>query len=419
LEWNLLRSDHFCENFSNTFRQIIMRLLFVTPSASYPPRAGHEIITHNYIKYLAQNHLVDLITFSSNKLSENEDLFSCCRHVEKVDLNYWQSRINKIVGLISGTPLLVSQYKSAKMAQTVKQYLANNKYDVVVFQLTAMAQYKPDWYHGVAILNMVDPLVLNYERSLIRESWHRRQWALNRIMRLKRYEFRQAPRFARVLLLNQTDVSDYQKILIGARLDWVPYAIDVDAYCPDDEHRRCDGVIIITGNMDHTPNVDGIEYFCKAILPKIREQVPSAVLWLVGARPVAAIRKWARDEQIKITGAVPDIRPYLSQAMVSVCPVRLKVGTQTKVLEALAMATPVVTTFAGNHGIGGISGEHLYVSDDPSEFANRVIELLRRKNWSKLSGNGRRFVVENFAWKKSMDKLEKIFDDIKRQSTTQ
>jgi len=397
----------------------MMRLLFVTPSASYPPRAGHEIITYNYIKYLAQRHLVDLITFSNDKLSENEDLISWCHHVEKVVLKSWQSRINKVFGIVSGMPLLISQFKSAKMAQTVQQYLAQNKYDVVLFQLIAMAQYKPDWYHGAVILNMVDPLVLNYERSMMWQSWYTRQWALNRIIRLKKYELRQTPRFDRVLLLNHADVSDYKNILVGAKLDWVPYAIDVDAFCPDDENRRQNGVIIITGNMDHLPNVDAVEYFCKEILPKIRDQVPSTVLWLVGARPVAAIRKWARDEQIKVTGAVPDIRPYLSQAMVSVCPVRLKVGTQTKVLEALAMATPVVTTSAGNHGIGGISGEHLYVSDDPSEFANRVVELLRGEKWSKLSVNGRRFVVENFAWKKSMDRLEKIFYEVKRQSTTQ
>jgi sugar transferase (PEP-CTERM/EpsH1 system associated) len=395
-----------------------MRLLFVTPNFSCSPRAGHEIITCNFIKYLAQRHSVDLITFSNDELSEKSDSLFFCRHVEKVPLKPWQSRINKILGIMSGAPLLISQYKSAKMAQTVERYLKQNKYDIVLFQLIAMAQYKPDWYHDATVLNMIDPLVLNYQRSMIWQSWYSRPWAKNRISRLKRYELQQSSLFDRVLLLNHTDCSDYRDIIAGAKLDWVPYAIDIDYFRPDNNDMRQNGVIIITGKMDHLPNVDAVRYFCKEIFPRIRNKIPSAVLWLVGTRPTAAIRKLARDKQIKVTGDVNDIRPYLGRAMVSVCSVRLKVGTQTKILEALAMATPVVTTSAGNHGIGGISGEHLYVADDPYEFADRVVGLLHGENWSKLSANGRRFVVDNFIWEKSVDKLEKILYEV-QQTVTQ
>jgi glycosyltransferase involved in cell wall biosynthesis len=127
---------------------------------------------------------------------------------------------------------------------------------------------------------------------------------------------------------------------------------------------------------------------------------------------VSRVRKWTRDPRIKITGFVPDIRPYLSEAMVSVCPVRLRIGTQTKVLEALACGTPVVTTPAGNHGIGAISGEHLYVADDPVSFADKVVTLLTTRKWSILSEKGRRFAEDNFTWEKSAEKLEKILEQL-------
>lgn len=116
---------------------------------------------------------------------------------------------------------------------------------------------------------------------------------------------------------------------------------------------------------------------------------------------------------------MPDIRPYLQEATVSVCPVRLKIGTQTKILEALACATPVVTTSAGNHGICATSGKHLYVADNPEEFADRVIELLKGDRWNELSQNGRRFVQENFTWSGSGLKLERILEQLAARSTRQ
>jgi glycosyltransferase involved in cell wall biosynthesis len=103
--------------------------------------------------------------------------------------------------------------------------------------------------------------------------------------------------------------------------------------------------------------------------------------------------------------------------MVSACPVRLRIGTQTKILEALACGTPVVTTSAGNHGIGGVSGEHLYVADDPAEFADKIVGLLRGNCWSELSQNGRRFVEDNFTWEKSALKLELVLKQLLTSTT--
>ena len=103
--------------------------------------------------------------------------------------------------------------------------------------------------------------------------------------------------------------------------------------------------------------------------------------------------------------------------MVSACPVRLRIGTQTKILEALACGTPVVTSSAGNHGIGGASGEHLYVADDPEEFAKKISTLLRGERWSELSENGRRFVEDNFTWEKSALKLEQVLEQLLTATT--
>ena len=242
--------------------------------------------------------------------------------------------------------------------------------------------------------------------------WYARALVRRMIGRHNRYERQQASRFDRIIFVNGQDCRDYQGVLSNAKLDWVSSGIDEGACCSSEEIPRRDGMIVITGTMNHRPNVDGIEYFCREVFPLICKRQPSATLWLIGTNPVRSVRKWSRNPRIKVTGYVPDLRPYLRQAMVSVCPIRLRIGNQNKILEALACGTPVVTTSAGNHGFGGVSGEHLYVADDPLEFAGKVVALLKGERWSELSQNGRRFALENFSWEKSTAKLEQILEQL-------
>jgi len=168
-------------------------------------------------------------------------------------------------------------------------------------------------------------------------------------------------------------------------------------------------MIVFSGNMFHPPNVDGILFFLRYVFPAVVKQHSSAKLWIVGADPDVRIRKATTNfgNQVMITGKVDDLSPYLRQAKVSVCPIQLKIGVQTKILEALSWATPVVTTSAGNSGIGGRSGSDLWVEDDPGEFARRVVSLLNGENWARLSENGRRLVSERFSWKRSVEQLER------------
>lgn len=397
-----------------------MKLLYVTPGFPYPPRRGYLLMAYHQIEHLAARHSVDLISFVDAEAdrSNADELANWCGRIDTVELPAWRCFLNMGLGMASALPFQISYFKSAKMAATVHERLRKKAYDIVVFQLTRMAQYRPVWYEGPTILSMVDPFVLNYQRSLSWRPWYARPWLQAEIARLKNYESQQALRFDRVLLISEADVRDYQNFMGAGNVDWVPHAIDVNYFSPLPSVARRTGMIVITGNMFYAPNVDAVNYFCREIFPLIRKHVPEASLWLVGSRPAEAVRKWGKDERIKVTGFVSDVRPYLNQAMVSVCPVRLNVGTQTKVLEALAMGTPVVSTSAGNHGIGAVSGEHLYVVDTPSEFAERVVALLKGKEWDELSRRGRRFVVEHFTWEKSVARLEQILAEITEQAIT-
>lgn len=297
------------------------------------------------------------------------------------------------------------------MAMAVERRLAEGAYDAAVFQLSIMGQYLPKAYQGVSIWSLEDPTVIKELRQIPWHPWYRKIAAYDKIIRYGKYERELARRFTRILMINENDASDYATYLGSSNLDWVPYAIDSDYFSPAADIPRQEGMIVITGNMYHPPNIVAVDWFCDNVFPLIQKRFPPAKLWLVGARPTAAIRRRSRDNDVTVTGSVPDIRLYQRRAKVSVCPVQLRVGTQTKVLEAMSCGTPVVTTSAGNHGVAAVTGRDLHVADDAESFANKVVSLLRGEQWSELSANGRKYVVDNFSWPTSVGRLERIIGE--------
>jgi polysaccharide biosynthesis protein PslH len=397
-----------------------MKLLFVTPNLPYPPHTGSELLAYHHIRQLAQRHTIDLISFKGRRNSDLGELPEWCHHIQLIDQPpRWQVLLKLLAGVIADWPFPVSHYHSNKLARMIRQQIATHDYDVVLFQLIEMAQFRPRDYHRPTVLCMEDPLVLKYrQRSPWNPAWYAPLLTRYEAARLKRYEQKHVVRFNRTLLLNPADVQEYGRVLRNTKLAWVPYGVDANHFHFADKTLRREGMIIITGNMNHPPNIEAVEYFCGTVFPKVKQRISQANLWLVGANPVIAVSKWAADSQIHVTGFVPEMSAYLQQAMVSVCAVQLETGSQTKILEALACGTPVVASSAANHGIGAVSGQHLYVADSSAEFAERVISLLQGERWTELSRNGRQFVLDNFTWEISAAKLDAILAQVVSEGST-
>ncbi len=388
-----------------------MRILVVSPAAPYPARIGSAVITLNQIRVLSARHTIDLISFRDRANSADlGELPRWCNDILLVERPpRWQVVLSMLSRVLVDPLPEISRFRSSEMSRVVAERLAEGHYDIALFQTIQAAQFRPDSYLGTTIWNLEDPPALKTEKMLSMFPWFCRPLYRLRIRQLRRYDLRHAKKFGCVTFVNREDAVEYMNAVPGASADFVPHGVDEESACRPDVSRR-KGMIVITGNMYHTPNVDAIEFFCRDIFPLICEREPSANLWLIGAEPVAKVRKWAHHPRIKITGFVPDVRTSLREAMVSVCSVQLRVGTQTKILEALACGTPVVTTSAGNHGIGAVSGKHLYVADNRREFADRVLSLLSAEKWNEISKNGQHFVRDNFSWENSAAKLEQVME---------
>jgi glycosyltransferase involved in cell wall biosynthesis len=164
--------------------------------------------------------------------------------------------------------------------------------------------------------------------------------------------------------------------------------------------------------MDYHANVDGVRWFSDEVFPRIRAVRPDAEFQIVGSHPTREVERLARRSGIEVTGFVEDVRPYLRAGAVVVIPLRIGGGTRLKVMEALAMAKPVVSTSVGAEGIGVTSGKDVLLADGAAEFALAVIGLLQQPEYGLwLGGAGRRLVEDCYSWKSIAADLERIYEE--------
>jgi len=187
--------------------------------------------------------------------------------------------------------------------------------------------------------------------------------------------------------------------------------IEPEKYKPYLKGRKDEQSLIFVGGMFYYPYIDGMLYFCREIFPLIRETCPQVKLYIVGSKPAGSIRRLDNDPQITVTGFVEDVRPYIRQATVCVIPLRIAPGIQNKILEAMAMQVPVVSTTSGITGLLAKPNRDLLVADTPREFARRVVELLKDAGLRKqLIHNSYQLIQDKYNWERNLAPLEDIIN---------
>ena len=199
----------------------------------------------------------------------------------------------------------------------------------------------------------------------------------------------------------------------GVASDWFPNGVDSEYFAPgstsDDAYEA--NTVVFVGRMDYYPNQQCMFDFCRDTLPLLRAQRPGVKLTIVGADPSPAVRKLGELDGVTVTGSVPDVRPYVRQAALTVAPLTIARGTQNKVLEAMAMGVPVVASSAAAGGVDAIPGEHLLVADTPMQQRDAILGLMSSpEQRAALSRAGRARMLSNHAWPQSMARLDGIID---------
>jgi sugar transferase (PEP-CTERM/EpsH1 system associated) len=396
-----------------------MKLLFVTGTLPYPPTDGWKIRVFALLRGLAQRHSVSVVSFVrriDDALAEERlrdqgiDL-----HVIRRDHRYAPSKLFQ--GLVGQTAFPILNYRDDRMTRLLHGVLQSETFDIVQVESIHMAQY----CLGLPQTTILD--LHNIESLLMRRYARQESNPLKRLYaevtwrKLAAYERETCGRFSHCLTC-----SDEERVLLQTRsgvdrVTVIPNGVDMDAYAADDnELPNGAGLppgdrVVFVGRMDYHANVEGVRWFSRHVWPRIRANRPGAIFQIVGGYPVPAISRLARAGEIEVTGFVRDVRPYVRQASVVVVPLRVGGGTRLKILEALALGKPLVSTTVGAEGIEAVPDRDLVIADRPEAFGDEVVSLLSQSQRREALGDaGRRLVQSQYNWKSIVKELETIYE---------
>ena len=233
--------------------------------------------------------------------------------------------------------------------------------------------------------------------------------------RLLEYERYLSSRARCTLLRTEAERRDCLELVPHARVEVLSNGVDFDYFRVEEEQltSKTGSDMVFTGVMDYFPNVQGVEYFAREVLPLIRERHEAATFTIVGANPTRQVFELGNLPGVTVTGPQPDIRPFIAKARISVAPLHLARGIQNKVLEAMSMSLPVVVSPAVFRGVDVDEGDGVFVAKTTEEYVDRIVGLLDDPEGSlELGRNGRRRVESRYVWSEQLAGLERLAQEL-------
>jgi sugar transferase (PEP-CTERM/EpsH1 system associated) len=394
-------------------------ILFLCHRLPYPPNKGDKIRSHALLKHLASKGTVHLGCF----VDDRSDLphLDAVRQLARGDCHFeFIGPLTRMVrgaqSVVEGKAITTGSFTSSRLEGFLKRLFRNKSFDDVVVFGSAMAPYLFDSEFGPhrVLFDMVDVdsdkwlQYSAYSTGLFKWLYHREAVTLVETERAA------ARLFGKTLLVSEFEADTFRKIApesknkIGSLTNGVDFNY-FGAMEFDNPFSEGECPLVMTGHMGYQPNYEGALWFAKEILPLVQQSVSNVCAYFVGTSPPPMLRAVA-GPSIVVTGSVADVRPYLRFAGAVVAPLRMARGLQNKVLEAMAMAKPVVATLEATRALKVNSGTQLWIANDPRHFANAVISALKGSDRDKISQAGRDYVIQNHNWKPILTTLDAELD---------
>ncbi len=391
-------------------------LLFLAHRIPYPPDKGDKIRSWNILRYLCARTRVHLAAFVDDPadFAHYDFLAQHCASVKLIPLDRKQRWKRAWSGWSKGEPLSVAIYRDREMSDWVRDVLRQQDVSSVFVYSSQMAPY------ALPHINARRRVVMDFV-DMDSDKW--RQYAdVSRGLKkmiyareartLLHFEKQVARAVDASLFVSDDEASLFRKLAgsYGHAIEAMHNGVDLDYYDPavvaplPDARQPC---IAFTGAMDYRPNADAVIWFVENVWPLVRAREPEATFYIVGSKPGAAVMKLADTPGVVVTGRVPDVRPYLASAAAVVAPLRLARGIQNKVLEAMAMARPVVATPAAYEGIDAQPGVHLFVEEEPAQQAELICGLFHDTGFGRDMGlRARARMAERYGWEACLSILD-------------
>lgn len=389
-----------------------MHILYLTP---YVP-SQVRVRPYQLIRHLAElGHAVTLICLAGpdeEPLAQAE-LRRYCSEVVIIPTSARQAALQSLQALSSSAPLQVAYGRSMALVRAAQQRA--DRHDVVHIEHLRGSSYGAPLSHYPLVLDAVDCISLLFERTLRQSaSLGGRVKALLDLARTRQAEGRYGAIFDQVVVTSPEDRWALLQLQAqdtpAAPIEVIPNGVDLERFAPAATSTREPATLVLSGKMSYHANATAALWLGRAIMPLIWRERRDVRCLIVGRDPPPAVRALANDPRITVTGNVPSVVPFLQRATIAVVPLRYSVGIQNKVLEAMATATPVVTTPPAVRALGARAGEELFVAATAQAFADTTLELLERPEQRATIGRaGRRYVERYHDWSSSAVLLSQAY----------
>jgi len=294
------------------------------------------------------------------------------------------------------------------MRLEIERLIPRERFDDMICDFLSPAPNIPELSSCVLFQHNVEAVIWN-RRAKHASDPARRQYLKLQAQRMFRYEGAVCRNVRKVIAVSETDAALMRESYGVKRVDAVPTGVDADYFRPGAPVAPVTDLVFV-GAMDWAPNIDGIDWFQREVLPSILRRKPDCSLTIVGRKPSRALLEWgSRHPRIQVKGTVPDVRPWLWGAKLSIVPLRRGGGTRLKIFEAMAAGVPVVSTTIGAEGLGVGDGDTIRIADQPEDFALACIALLDdAAERERIRDRAFQMVTERYSWEVVASAFEKL-----------
>lgn len=399
-----------------------MKILWLSHLLPYPPKGGVQQRSYNLLCEVARQHEVWLLAFNQVSLLQKLEQIEAARHeLEKIckgvkvisipsDASQWRWIWLVARSLFTLAPYTLNWLKSHEMRNTLREQVGQTRFDVIHFDTISLAVYVDDVGAMTKVLNHHNiESDMMYRRSMRDKNFLRKGYIFMEAIKLRYCEKRLAPKFNLNFTVSELDRQRLVSIAPSIKTNVIPNGTDTRFFFPYHHFIPKPKSLVFAGGMKWYPNRDGILFFFREVWPLLKKEVPEITFTVIGRLPPPEIIHLSKaDKNIKVVGFVEDVRPLIAEAEIYVCPIRDGGGTRLKILDALAMGKPLVSTSIGYEGLELVPEHDLLVADTPFEFVRQIKRLITDHGLrERLHANGRETVRKKYSWEQIGQELNR------------